>query len=467
MTSHIPSEPVALTVARAVNALDVDTIPSNVTSRASMLVLDAVGAALAAAQRKHCDGLIDALAQLTPGGDQPAIGTGRRLSPRDAACANGMLMHSLEFDDTHMTAILHVTSVLFPAALSIGLHLNASGRDILTAYIAGAEILARLGIAAEGGYQRRGFHPTGVLGAFAAAVTAGKLLHLDDEKVAHAQGIALSLAGGSMQFLQGGGDMKRFHPGWAAHSGITAAMMAAKGVKGPAHSYEGRHGLFKSYLGVDMPAGFTARLADIGSDWEVPVVSVKPFPAAYYTHACIECAIDLGNYDRYDPADIETVIARVPSQVVEKIGEPLQRKRNPASFSEVQFALPYVVAAAFVRHRFTLEELADDVRNDAEIIALSNRTICEGMDDTDYPRFYPGAIELVFRNGNTLKKNITENLGSPARPIGDDLIVDKFCANASGFDADKIRTEVLRLHTAVDGSSLAEALAGEPVYPAQ
>ncbi|GGE32125.1 2-methylcitrate dehydratase [Agaricicola taiwanensis] len=445
------SVPLAGSIARAVTGISYDAMPAEVAERACLLILDAVGVALAASARGHGRGLIESLAALGGTGSHAVIGHPAQLGARDAACANGLLMHSLEFDDTHMAAILHVTCTAFPAVLATGAHLGASGREVLEAYVAGAEVAARLGMAAKGAFQRRGFHPTGVIGTFAAALATGKLLKLDHEQMVHAQGIALSLASGSMQFLDDGGSMKSFHPGWAAQAGMTAAMMAAQGLTGARHTYEGRFGLFQSFIGMDaLDTDLPGMVQSIGAEWEVPKIAVKPFPAAYYSHACIEAAVELSQYDNFDIDEVEEITACVPAEVVGKIGAPIERKRRPKTPSDAQFALPFLVATALVRRQFTLSDIDADVLQDARILALADRVLCEGVSGTSFPTFYPGSLVVRLRDGQTFTKSVDINLGSQGRPIGSNFIQAKFISNtdrsfAAGEAADGIMSFILNL----------------------
>ncbi len=145
---------------------------------------------------------------------------------------NGILIHGLDFDDTHLESIIHPTATSLPVALSLGEALEASGEDMLTAFLAGVETAIRTGGAARGGFHHVGYHATGVISHFASAVTAGKLLGLDEDAITAAQGIAGSTAAGIQVFLEEGAWTKRFHPGWGAVAGITAARLARRAIQG-------------------------------------------------------------------------------------------------------------------------------------------------------------------------------------------------------------------------------------------
>ena len=162
-----------------------------------------------------------------------------------------MLAHGLDYDDTHMAGVVHLTVSVLPAVLSLAAQRKATGAQMLLAYIAGVEAGARIASVVKGGLHTQGFHPTGVVGAFACAVAAGQLMGLNTPQLVAAQGIALSLASGNLQFLEDGAWTKRLHPGWAAQAGVQAAQLAAHDIPAPTAPYEGRYGLFRAYLGPE------------------------------------------------------------------------------------------------------------------------------------------------------------------------------------------------------------------------
>ena len=195
--------------------LSLDDVPGAVVERAKLHVLDAVGIGLAAARYDFGHKTLTALRGLAGEGEHPVIGMPARLPLRDAALMNGFLIHGLDYDDTHVGGVIHATASAVPTVLAAGRRHGASGREALAAYLAAVEASARLAAAAKGGFHRLGFHPTGIVGAFGAALAAGRLAGLTEAQLAHAQGIALSMASGSLQFLDDGAWTKRMHPGWA------------------------------------------------------------------------------------------------------------------------------------------------------------------------------------------------------------------------------------------------------------
>src|SRR5688572_10400390 len=195
---------------------DFDSLPLEVIDRAKLFLLDAVGIGLASTQYELGRISSAALTELAGGsGTSAVIGESERLPLRDAVLLNGLLVHGLDFDDTHPEGVVHASASAVPTALGVGEQRRSSGKDVITAYVIGLEVVSRLGIAAQGGFHAVGFHPTGLLGAFGAAVIAAKLSGGDVEQTTAAQGIVGSFAAGSLEFLDSGAWTKRAHPGWA------------------------------------------------------------------------------------------------------------------------------------------------------------------------------------------------------------------------------------------------------------
>jgi len=323
---------IAKVLADFAHDLTSEAIPETVRERAKHLILDSTGIAFASGRYEFAHKSLTALAGLSGGGDVPVIGLKARLSPRDAALLNGILVHGLDFDDTHTGAVLHVTASIWPAVLSAAWMRGASGKDLVTAYVAGAEAITRLGAVGSGMFHQVGFHPTGLIGVFGCTLAAGTLMGLMSEALVIAQGIALSMASGSLEFLEDGAWTKRMHPGWAAQSGITAAALAHAGFVGPARAYEGRFGLFNIHLqeGIAVERWDRAT-AGLGTTWETSAVAVKPLPACHFTHACADAAMQLKKQHRFDVDDIVRIKALVPAEVVKTVCEPVANKRRPAN----------------------------------------------------------------------------------------------------------------------------------------
>lgn len=429
MADGLPN--IARTLADFASGLRLEQVPEPVRERARHLMLDALGIALACTQWDFARNTLAGLRELAgPGGDVPVIGHGQNLPMRDAVLMNALLVHGLDYDDTHPRGVIHATTSVLPAALALAHRLDASGAQLLNAYIVGVEAATRLGAAAKGGFHQVGFHPTGLIGTFGCTLAASKLYGLSAHDMHSAQGIALSVASGSLEFLQDGAWTKRMHPGWAGAGGITAATMAKHGFVGTSQPYEGRFGLYASHLGPLLQAcDLTLATAALGRDWEVMNVAIKPVPACHFTHACADAAALLSA--QWDGSAVRRIVARVPAGVMKTVCEPLDNKRRPANAYEAQFSIPYSVATGLLLGRFTLDALEPAAYQDPRTLALAALVECEADPQADFPRYYGGEVRVELADGRILQHSEPINRGAEGRPISNADIVAKFHDNAA------------------------------------
>jgi len=440
-----------------------EAIPDEVRRRGRHLMLDAIGCGLAATRFDFAAPSVAAAAELGGPGRRVVLGHAQRLPLRDAVMANGILMHGLDYDDTHSEGVLHLSVATLPAALGVAAEAGRAGRDLLVAYVAGLEVGARLGAVAKGGFHQVGFHPTGLVGAFCATIAAGKLRGLDAEGLAAAQGIALSVAAGSLEFLAEGAWTKRLHPGWAGVGGITAVALAAQGFVAPGAAYEGRFGLYKSHLGpLDAQCDYGRASEGLGRSWETLNVAVKPFPACHFVHAFADAAIALRR-SGVDPERIRSITALVPPQVVKTVCEPPASKRCPANDYDAKFSVPYAIAASLRAGRFGLAELEEAALRDPATLALAAKVDWQEDPQSGFPRYYAGEVIVRMADGTEHRHREAVNRGNAERPLGEADIVAKFLDNAalgvSPQQARRILDAVLGLD-ALEAGALEETLAG-------
>jgi 2-methylcitrate dehydratase PrpD len=445
--------------------LSLDRVPGAVALRAKHLLLDAIGCGFAARKEDFAGRIAASIAKLAGEGPRQTLGMAYRLPLRDAAVVNGMLMHGLDYDDTHAAGVIHLTVSAFPAALGTAAHVGASGAELLAAYIAGVEAGARIAAVVKSGFHQVGFHPTGVVGAFAASLVAGRLMKLSTQRLAGAQGIALSVASGSLQFIEDGSWTKRIHPGWAAACGITAASLAADDFPAPREAYEGRFGLYRSHLPpAELEAcDFSLATSGLGSVWEIDNVAVKPFPACHFVHGCADAAIALHRAG-VNPERVRSIVARVPEGVVKAVCEPAAAKRRPRSDYDAKFSLPYAVASGLARGRLGLAELAPEALVEPRIEKLMDKVEYAIDAESSFPRHYSGEVVVTLDDGRTVANRVAVNRGNPDRPLTNAEIEAKYFENcALSLDeahARSIRNLVLDLESVKNAVHFEAALGG-------
>ncbi|MES1927583.1 MmgE/PrpD family protein [Salinisphaera sp. T31B1] len=444
--------------------LKLENVPAGVVERAKYLMLDAIGIGYASGRHAFADKAIASLADLGPG-EHRLIGQAATGSLRDAMLVNGVLVHGLDFDDTHTAGVIHATASALPCVLGLGEKCGSSTRDMLEAYVLAMEVSTRLGSVARGAFHAAGFHPTGVIGLFGCTLAAGRLLGLSVEAMQMAQGIALSMASGSLEFLEDGAWTKRLHPGWAAGAATTAAILAKNGFVGPKAAYEGRYGLFNIYLGGERDKAELGLATDgLGAEWEIEGVAVKPLPACHFTHAAADAAAIIHREHAPDIDAIERVQVKVPAGVVNVVCEPVANKQHPQNSYDAQFSIPYTVASGLITGDFQLRDLEDDALADSARLALAERVEYEIDPDADFPRFYSGEVIVHMADGSTLTHREEINRGNRERPLTNDEITAKYRKNMAevtdSATADAVLADVIAMdQTDRDVRALAATLA--------
>ncbi|MCA8929144.1 MAG: MmgE/PrpD family protein [Alphaproteobacteria bacterium] len=442
--------------------LSLGDVPERVVQRAKLHILDCLGIALASTTFEFAQRAATAIGGLAGAGDYPAIGMPLALPLRDQVLLNGTLIHGLDYDDTHTAGVIHASASALATALGQALKVDASGGDLLAAYLVGVETAARIGAAAQGGFHVRGHHPTGLVGAFGATLAAGKLAGLPVHKLCDAQGIALSMAAGSLEFLSDGAWTKRMHPGWAGVAGITATALANEGFQGPSKTYEGRYGLFNLHLGADNEADLGVCTAGLGRDWELEQVGFKPYPACHFNHSFADAALAM-RADGITADAIERITALIHPTPAQVVCEPLAAKQRPANAYEAQFSVPYIVAQSLLRGRFTLDELDPAAYSEEAALDLAAKVDWAEDPNTRFPRYYSGEIVVQTKDGRTHRYREDVNRGSDANPLTAADIEAKFWANATRavnrVRAERVFDAVMGLDKAADGWALMDALA--------
>jgi 2-methylcitrate dehydratase PrpD len=437
----------------------IETLPAPVSQVALLHLTDAIGVGHAAAGtaigapwRRHG-------AAVATGGVASVFGQPQGAAPADAALVNGGLIHSLEYDDTHTGSIVHGSAVLAPAALAAAEQAGASGAALLRSYALWYEVMIRIGMAAAGGFQNRGFQLTSVGGALCAAGVAADLRGLDAAGQINAIGIALSQASGVFEFLTNGSTVKSMHPGWAAHAGLIAADLAAAGITGPHTALEGRFGLFRVFAGDEGAAARMATLLqDLGEVWHLERAAYKFYPCCHYIHPFVEAADRLAAQGLAEDT-VDWIEFGVPAGAASIICDPWEAKVT-AEGHAARWSLPVAVAMRLVDGAVTLDSF--DRPATAGVHALAARTRWSVLDDSRFPERFDANIRAGLRDGRVLGLRIDDVYGNASRPPAAADLTAKFTGNlarlASSAQADALRRELDGLPCAKDLHGLSAAL---------
>jgi 2-methylcitrate dehydratase PrpD len=394
-----------------------NALPRAVDKVVRRLVVDVVGLCVAA---RHQDYVAATLAAVDGGGPCTAIGHDGGFDAFGAALVNGTAAHGEDFDDTF-------------------------------------ELMCRLSLVAPMGAHKAGFHPTAVFGALAAAGGAGVAMGLERDALVSALGIAGSMASGIIEYLAEGTWTKRMHAGWAAQSGLRAALMARGGFKGPRTVLEGTHGFYKAFAPSVAP-DFAPLLTDLGQRWVTEDLAFKPYACGTMTQPFIDCALALARSGIQADA-IVAIECEVGEGTVHRLWEPLEVKHRPPTPYAAKFSTPYCMAVGFFDGRAGFAQFTDARIADATVLALAEKIRYRINPHDEYPRNFSGHLRATLRDGSTAEFRQPHMRGGAREPLGDAEVSAKFIGNAvhGGLSQEQAERLLRTTEGLLSGPSMAQA----------
>ena len=425
MNESLPHVAIAERLAERIVTVDPARLPAAMRAKCEDLAVDVVGLCLTA---RRLDYVESTLAACDDDGPCTAIGHARTLSAAGAALVNGTAAHGEDFDDTFEGGPVHAGAVILPAVLAACERHRPDGMAALTGIAVGIETMCRLGLVTPKLVHKAGFHPTAVFGAMAAAAGVAAALGLDRRGVVDALGIAGSMAAGIIEYLAEGAWTKRMHAGWAAQSGLRAALMARQGFVGPRTVFEGTHGFFHGFAHTTK-GNYGALVDDFGEQWVAETLAFKPYPCGTMTHPYIDCARRLAARGIASNA-IKELVCEVGEGTVHRLWEPLADKQRPPNGYGGKFSTPYCIAAGFVRGNVGLGDFTDAAVKDPAVLALATKVRYVVDPDNPYPDNFTGHIRAVMRDGGVVEERQPYMRGGAREPLTRQDIEDKFVLNA-------------------------------------
>ncbi len=425
MTSELPKTSVAETLAEKIVALKAGTLPATTTHKSEDLLIDVVGLCVAA---RNEDYVASALAGWDDDGVCTVIGHQRTLNAAGAAFVNGTAAHGEDFDDTFEGGPVHAGAVIVPALLAACERHNPDGRMALIGIAVGTEVLCRLSLVVPKAVHKAGFHPTAIFGVMGAAAGVGAALGLSAKQIVDALGIAGSMAGGIIEYLAEGAWTKRLHAGWAAQSGMRAALLARQGFVGPRTVFEGVHGLFHGFAHTAM-GDYDALMADFGTRWVTDTLAFKPYPCGTMAQPYIDCARRLAGRG-VKAEDIKEIVCEVAEGTVHRLWEPLADKQRPRNGYAAKFATPYLLATGFVRGGVGLGAFTEGAIRDSGVLALAAKVKYAIDPQNPYPNNYTGHIRATMNDGSVMEERQPHLRGGAQEPLTRQDVTDKFRLNA-------------------------------------
>jgi 2-methylcitrate dehydratase PrpD len=441
MTSGLPGISVAETLAERIATLMPGSLPAATRRKCEDLLIDVVGLCVTA---RNEDYIGSALAGCDDDGPCTAIGHARTLTAAGAAFVNGTAAHGEDFDDTFEGGPVHAGAVIVPAVLAACERHNPDGRTALIGIAVGTEVLCRLSLVLPKAVHKAGFHPTAVFGAMGAAAGVGAALGLNARQIVDAFGIAGSMAGGIIEYLAEGAWTKRLHAGWAAQSGIRAALLARSGFVGPRTVFEGVHGLFHGFAHT-AKGDYDALTGDFGTRWVTDTLAFKPYPCGTMAQPYIDCARRLAARG-IRAEEIAEIVCEVAEGTVHRLWEPLADKQRPRNGYAAKFASPYLLATGFVHGGVGLGAFTESAISDPRVLALAAKVKFAIDPDNLYPNNYTGHIRATLRDGSVVEERQPYLRGGAQEPLTRQDVMDKFALNARHGGWSSARSEAaLRL----------------------
>jgi len=392
--------------------LQFEALPAPVVQRAKDAIADTI-ATIVFGHSLPWSAIIVAHARRMGGGGRSRIlgdGEGAVTAPY-AALANGALAHAFELDGaTRPSAGAHPGATIFTAALALAQERGFSGRQLLAAFIAGCEVMIRIGRATKHSNETRGFHAPGTTGPFGAAVACGHLLGFDAERMTNALGIAGSLSSGLVEFSRSGNGamVKRLHFGRAAEGGLLAASLAADGFTGPSMVIEGDCGFLNAFCDEHDVTELTRGL---GNTWLTSRISMKRYACHTAGHTPVQAIVDIKAKGPIETRDVQSVEVRVGQKELNR-----HNIRDPSDVMIGQYSVPFCVALAIVADARDPRTFRDADVNNSELRSLMERIRLVPW-ETPRPSPIASTVTMTMRDGRVLRAEVTDFKGTPENPL--------------------------------------------------
>lgn len=396
-------------------------IPHEVIELAKYTIIDTLGCCIAGytVAKEECDWIANLVEDLGGKPESSVFMYGYKTSAPLAALANGTMIHTIDFDDTHIGSISHFSASLVPTTFSLAERLRVDGSKLLEAFILGFEVGARVGRQMMPSHYKF-WHPTSTFGSLASVTAASKLLKLDETQTEYALSLAADQAAGLRYCIDKGDYSKSLHPGLAAMRGVMLALLIRKGANGP-----------KGIL--EYPTGFCYALSEgpkverithgLGDSYELTANSLKAYPTILISHSSIQAILEIMKEHAIEYSQISKIHLRI-SQTVKGQGQ----NYNPETPLAARLSIPFCVALAAIDKKVSLTQFTKERLKDPRIKDLMNRIDIQEdpLLNEQYPQTLASIVELEVKNKNIVKHEVIYPKGNIRNPMTEDDITKKF-----------------------------------------
>ena len=413
--------------AKNFNDVMYNELPEKVIDETKKQVLDFIGVAVGGYGQAGAKETRE-LALEWGGAEQATVfGCGARLPAPVAAQVNASMAHSLDYDDVHEAAVMHPGVITIPTALAMSEYKGGfSGKDFIQVVAVGGDMISRMGLATRPGddIHQYGWHFTTLNGFMTSAAVASRVLELTEDQMINAIGIGYHQSCGNGQVVKDGALTKRLGPGFAVRGGITAALLAKRGVTGARNSLEGLQGYYKVYHGNQYSREIL--VGELGTRFESENISIKPYPSCRGTHPTADAALKLAREYGVTPENVESIEIWVGKGTRDLLAEPREFKVKPRNLVDSQFSLIWCCATAIVKRQVGLVHFTEEAIKDEATLALA-----EKITVTHDPKYDTGGLEPVrisarLKDGTIHTVEALTATGSPELPVNLEGCIDKF-----------------------------------------
>jgi 2-methylcitrate dehydratase PrpD len=434
--------------------LSYDRIPAEVIERAKDCMIDTVGACVFGSQLPWTQTVIEYAKRNSAPGECSVFGTPIKVRAPFACLCNGAAAHAFELDALVEPSVgIHPSAALAVPGLAPAQGRKMSGKALLSAIVAGFEVLYRIGDAAHHSIEKVGFHSPGVVGPFGTAVVVGRLFDLDAKQMANAFGIAGSMSSGLMEFSKTGGMVKRLHLGRAAEGGFMAAVLARDGYTGPAGVLEGKFGVLNVFCRDAQPARLTK---DLGAVWQVMKTKIKRYACHATAQVPVTLALDLKQKHKLSGDDVAAIAIAAGEKTVTQ-----HAINEPRDLAMMQYSVPFSVAIALYKDPLDPRTFSEATLNDARIRTLARGAQVELLKSSPGYQSSACRLTLKLKNGKELTAEGHDFKGTPTMPLTRDELRDKFLmltAHRDRAKAERLFAQLAEAEKVADFSTLDFAL---------
>lgn len=429
-----------------IQKIRLEDIADHVVSDAKYCILDSIGSAIGAARYEEIPDIVQQVQSFSgvDGGNFASVwGHDQKSSIFQAILLNGIMGHALELDDVHTQSKTHIGAVVLPAVWTLADSIEAAGKELLEAVIAGYETMARIGKGfGVASHRKQGWHVTGTAGTFGAAAACAKLMKLSEEQIISALGMAGTQSSGLWAFLEDGASCKKLHPARAAVNGFVAALMAQSGMTGSEHILDASDGGL--YRATSDSFDITEICKDLGTKYELLEMDKKPYPCCRSTHCAIDAILQVCSEYNVSSDKVDSILVRTYEIGVKQCGSP----KYPLTAAEAKFSTAYSVASALVNGNVTLGSFNLESINDYQVMKIAGKTRVEESElfTSRYPDHWGCAIEVKLSDGTEFEHEVKDASGSVYNPLTKEQSETKFldlCTAQMGDEKSKNLMETI------------------------